>query len=120
MASAAWVSLLQAQGRWILESNAEGVSGVPIERQYGGGLLRRSDAIRAGAQLSQSGTPVRRSRTSVVESDLLASMLVGASCKTDAPNNNPTTGAVNYNGFAVIGNTVSSPRYFQVGGYLRF
>ena len=33
---------------------------------------------------------------------------------------NPTTGAVNYNGFAVIGNTVSSPRYFQVGGYLRF
>ena len=34
--------------------------------------------------------------------------------------NNPTTGAVNYNGFAVIGNTVSTPRYFQVGGYLRF
>jgi len=34
--------------------------------------------------------------------------------------NNPTTGAVNYNGFAVIGNTQSSPRYFQVGGYLRF
>jgi hypothetical protein len=33
---------------------------------------------------------------------------------------NPTTGAVNYNGFAVIGNTQSSPRYFQVGGYLRF
>jgi hypothetical protein len=33
---------------------------------------------------------------------------------------NPTTGAVNYNGFAVIGNTVSSPRYLQVGGYLRF
>ena len=25
-----------------------------------------------------------------------------------------------YNGFAVIGNTVSTPRYFQVGGYLRF
>jgi hypothetical protein len=33
---------------------------------------------------------------------------------------NATTGAVNYNGFAVIGNTVSNPRYFQVGGYLRF
>jgi hypothetical protein len=31
-----------------------------------------------------------------------------------------STGAVNYNGFAVIGNTVSNPRYFQVGGYLRF
>src|SRR6185369_15945648 len=25
-----------------------------------------------------------------------------------------------YNGFAVIGNQVSQPRYFQVGGYLRF
>ena len=34
--------------------------------------------------------------------------------------NNPTTGALNYNGFAVISNTVSTPRYFQVGGYLRF
>jgi len=33
---------------------------------------------------------------------------------------NATTGAVNYNGFAVITNTVSSPRYLQVGGYLRF
>ena len=33
---------------------------------------------------------------------------------------NATTGAVNYNGFATIGSTVSSPRYFQVGGYLRF
>ena len=33
---------------------------------------------------------------------------------------NATTGAVNYNGFATIGGTVSTPRYFQVGGYLRF
>ena len=33
---------------------------------------------------------------------------------------NPTTGAVNYNGFATIGGTVSTPRYLQVGGYLRF
>jgi hypothetical protein len=33
---------------------------------------------------------------------------------------NATTGALNYNGFAVIGNTQSSPRYLQVGGYLRF
>jgi hypothetical protein len=33
---------------------------------------------------------------------------------------NATTGAVNYNGFAVISGTVSSPRYLQVGGYLRF
>jgi hypothetical protein len=28
-------------------------------------------------------------------------------------------GAVNYNRFAVIGNTVSNSRYFHVGGYLR-
>jgi hypothetical protein len=33
---------------------------------------------------------------------------------------NATTGAVNFNGFAVIGNQVSQPRYFQLGGYLRF
>jgi hypothetical protein len=33
---------------------------------------------------------------------------------------NATTGAVNYNGFATIGGTVSTPRYFLVGGYLRF
>ena len=33
---------------------------------------------------------------------------------------NASTGAINYNGFATIGNTVSTPRYFQVGGYLRF
>ena len=33
---------------------------------------------------------------------------------------NATTGGVNFNGFAVIGNTQSSPRYLQVGGYLRF
>ncbi len=31
----------------------------------------------------------------------------------------PTSGS-GYNGFAVITNTVSSPRYLQVGGYLRF
>ena len=29
-------------------------------------------------------------------------------------------GTVNYNGFATIGGTVSIPRYFLVGGYLRF
>jgi hypothetical protein len=33
---------------------------------------------------------------------------------------NATTGAPNYNGFATIGGTASSPRYIQVGGYLRF
>jgi hypothetical protein len=33
---------------------------------------------------------------------------------------NATTGAVNYNGFAVINNTVSNPRFLQIGGYLRF
>ena len=33
---------------------------------------------------------------------------------------NSTTGAVNYNGFAVITNQVSQPRFLQVGGYLRF
>ena len=33
---------------------------------------------------------------------------------------NATTGAVNYNNFAVITGTQSSPRYLQVGGYLRF
>jgi len=33
---------------------------------------------------------------------------------------NAASGAVNYNGFAVITNTQSSPRYLQVGGYLRF
>ena len=33
---------------------------------------------------------------------------------------NTTTGAVNYNGFSVINGTVSTPRYLQVGGYLRF
>jgi hypothetical protein len=33
---------------------------------------------------------------------------------------NATTGAINYNGFAVIGGTASSPRYLQVGGYLRW
>jgi hypothetical protein len=32
----------------------------------------------------------------------------------------PTTGAINYNGFATIGSTVSNPRYLLVGGYLRF
>jgi hypothetical protein len=31
-----------------------------------------------------------------------------------------STGATNYNGFGVIGSTASSPRYLQVGGYLRF
>jgi len=30
------------------------------------------------------------------------------------------TGAVNYNGFGTITGTQSSPRYLQVGGYLRF
>lgn len=33
---------------------------------------------------------------------------------------NATTGAINYNGFGVITGTASSPRYLQVGGYLRF
>ena len=33
---------------------------------------------------------------------------------------NASTGATNYNGFAVITGTQSSPRYLQVGGYLRF
>jgi hypothetical protein len=33
---------------------------------------------------------------------------------------NATTGAPTYNGFATIGGTASSPRYIQVGGYLRF
>jgi hypothetical protein len=33
---------------------------------------------------------------------------------------NATTGALNYNGFGVINNTFSNPRYFLVGGYLRF
>ncbi|HKE21243.1 MAG TPA: TonB-dependent receptor [Bryobacteraceae bacterium] len=33
---------------------------------------------------------------------------------------NSTTGAVNYNGFGTITGTASSPRYLQVGGYLRF
>jgi hypothetical protein len=33
---------------------------------------------------------------------------------------NATTGALNYNGFAVINSTVSNPRFLQVGGYLRF
>jgi hypothetical protein len=31
-----------------------------------------------------------------------------------------SSGSVNYNGFAVISGTQSSPRYLQVGGYLRF
>lgn len=31
-----------------------------------------------------------------------------------------TTGATNYNGFAVISNTTSTPRYLVVAGYLRF
>jgi hypothetical protein len=36
-------------------------------------------------------------------------------------NANATQGTASYyNGFAVIGNQVSQPRYFQVGGYLRF
>ncbi|HXB73949.1 MAG TPA: TonB-dependent receptor [Candidatus Acidoferrales bacterium] len=34
--------------------------------------------------------------------------------------NNATTGAVNYNNFAVITGTASTPRFIQVGGYLRF
>jgi len=33
---------------------------------------------------------------------------------------NATTGAVNYNNYAVITGTASSPRQLQVGGYLRF
>jgi hypothetical protein len=33
---------------------------------------------------------------------------------------NATTGAVNYNNFGVITATQSTPRYLQVGGYLRF
>jgi hypothetical protein len=33
---------------------------------------------------------------------------------------NATAGAVNYNGFGTITGTASSPRYLQVGGYLRF
>jgi hypothetical protein len=33
---------------------------------------------------------------------------------------NANTGTINLNGFAVITNTVSNPRYLQVGGYLRF
>ncbi|HUK17466.1 MAG TPA: hypothetical protein VLW65_13670, partial [Bryobacteraceae bacterium] len=33
---------------------------------------------------------------------------------------NASTGAVNYNNFAVITGTQSTPRYLQVGGYLRF
>jgi len=33
---------------------------------------------------------------------------------------NATTGAVNYNNFAVITGTQSTPRYLEVGGYLRF
>ena len=33
---------------------------------------------------------------------------------------NAATGAINYNGFGVISGTASSPRYFQLGGYLRF
>jgi hypothetical protein len=33
---------------------------------------------------------------------------------------NASTGAVNYNGFGTISGTSSSPRYLQVGGYLRF
>jgi hypothetical protein len=33
---------------------------------------------------------------------------------------NSSTGAVNYNNFAVITGTASSPRYLQIGGYLRF
>jgi hypothetical protein len=31
-----------------------------------------------------------------------------------------STGTVNYNGFGLISGTASSPRYLQVGGYLRF
>jgi hypothetical protein len=33
---------------------------------------------------------------------------------------NATTGATNYNGFGTITGTQSTPRYLQVGGYLRF
>jgi hypothetical protein len=33
---------------------------------------------------------------------------------------NATTGATNYNGFGVITGTQSTPRYLEVGGYLRF
>jgi hypothetical protein len=33
---------------------------------------------------------------------------------------NATTGAVNYNGFAVITGASSTQRYLQLGGYLRF
>jgi hypothetical protein len=33
---------------------------------------------------------------------------------------NATTGAINYNNFAVITGTQSTPRYLEVGGYLRF
>jgi len=41
----------------------------------------------------------------------------GGSCCWTA---NATTGATNYNGFGTISNQQSSPRYLQVGGYLRF
>jgi hypothetical protein len=33
---------------------------------------------------------------------------------------NATTGAINYNNFAVITGTASTQRYIEVGGYLRF
>jgi len=33
---------------------------------------------------------------------------------------NATTGALTYNNFAVITGTQSTPRYLEVGGYLRF
>jgi len=33
---------------------------------------------------------------------------------------NATTGAINYNNFAVISGAASTPRYLVVGGYLRF
>ncbi len=33
---------------------------------------------------------------------------------------NATTGVTNYNGFGTITGTQSTPRYLQVGGYLRF
>jgi hypothetical protein len=33
---------------------------------------------------------------------------------------NPTTGVINYNGFGTISATQSTPRYLQVGGYLRY
>ena len=42
----------------------------------------------------------------------------GGFCLLLGPNS--ATGAINYNGFAVIGGTVSTPCYFLVGGYLRF